>query len=67
MFYANLGSIDEKVSCYVMHKHLLVDSDTLAREFNMDASPPMLKVRSFPKYRKELAINMLFLKQNPVV
>ena len=53
MFYANLGAIDDKLSCYVMHKHLVIDFDTLAREFEMDASPPKLFVEDFPNYTKE--------------
>ena len=32
----------------------------LAKEFKMDASPPKLIVGSFPYYRKEMAIDMLF-------
>ena len=33
MFYANSGALDDEVSCYVMHKHLVIDSNTLAKEF----------------------------------
>ena len=50
MFYANLGSIDDKVSCYVMHKHIIIDSDILAKEFEIDASPPKFIVGSFLNY-----------------
>ena len=42
MFYANLGSTNDKVSCYVMHKHLIIDVRLLAKEFEMDASLPKL-------------------------
>ena len=30
MFYANLGVVDDKLSCYVMHKRLIFDFDVLA-------------------------------------
>ena len=39
MFYENLGLINDKVSCYVMHKHMIIDAELLAKEFKMDASP----------------------------
>ena len=65
MFYTNLGSINDKVSCYVIHKHLIIDVELLAKEFEMDASLPELQVRSFPNYKKELAIDMLFPYWNP--
>ena len=39
MFYANLGAADDKVSHYIMHKHLVIDAELLAKEFEMDASP----------------------------
>ena len=40
MFYANLGAADDKVSCYIMHKHLIIDAKLLAKEFKIHASPP---------------------------
>ena len=60
----NLGATNDKLSCYVMHKHLIIDFDTLAREFEMDASPPKVIVGDFPEYKKELAIDMLFPYQS---
>ena len=60
MFYANLGLVDDKVSYYVMHKHIILDSEMLVKEFEMDASPLKLTAGSFPDYRKELALEMLF-------
>ena len=47
MFYANLGAIDHKVSYYVMHKHIIIDVDTLAKEFEMDTSPVKLMLDPF--------------------
>ena len=35
MFYANLGADDDKVSCYIMHKHLAIDVELLEKEFEM--------------------------------
>ena len=40
MFYANLGVVDDKVSCYVMPKHLIIDFEMLANKFEMDTSLP---------------------------
>ena len=60
MFNANLATINDKLSCYMMHKHLIINLDVLAKEFEMDISSPKLIVGSFPSYRKELAIDMLF-------
>ena len=65
MFYTNLGAVDDKVSCYVMYKHLIIDSDVLAKVFKMDASPPKLTLGSFPSNIKELAIDMLFPYHTP--
>ena len=65
MFYANLGSTNDKVSCYVMHKHIIIDSKTLVKEFEMDASSPKLIVRSFPDCVKELAINIHYPYRTP--
>ena len=47
MFYENLGVTDDKLSCYVMHKHLIIYFDVLAWEFKMDASPPKVFARDF--------------------
>ena len=44
----------------MMHKHLIIDFDILAKEFEIDASLPKAKARSFLEYRKELVIEMLF-------
>ena len=66
MFYANLGSTDNKVSCYVMHKHIIIDFNILAIEFEMDVSPFKLIVGSFPDYKKEIAINMFFFLIKPL-
>ena len=60
MFYANLGAVNDKLSYYVIYKHLVIDSNVLAKEFEMDASPPKLTTTDFPKYRKEFTIDMLF-------
>ena len=48
MFYANLSSVDDKVSCYVMHKHIIIDFEMLAKGFKMEASPLKLTVGSSP-------------------
>ena len=64
MFYANLRSVDDKVSYYMMHKHIVIDSEILAKQFKTDASP-RLTIGSFPDYKKELAIEMLFPYQTP--
>ena len=64
MFYANLRATGDKLSCYVMHKHLVIDSNTLAWEFKMAASPPKLSAGDFPEYMKEWAIGILFPYQS---
>ena len=60
MFYANLRLTDDKVSYYVMHKHMIIDVKLLAKEFETNASPPKFKARSFPYYKKEFSIDTLF-------
>ena len=42
MFYANLGFVGDKVSCYVMCKHMIIDVESLVKEFEIDISPPKL-------------------------
>ena len=58
--YANLGPTNDKVIYYAMHKHLIIDIELLAKEFEMDASLLKLIIGLFPNYRKEMAIDMLF-------
>ena len=65
MFYANLGLANDKVSCYAMHKHLIINAELLAKELEMDASPSEVQAGSFLDYRKELAIDMFFPYQTP--
>ena len=65
MFYVNLGFVDDKVSCYVMHKHVIIDVKLLAKEFEMDVPLLKLQAQSFLNYKKELAIDMLFPYQTP--
>ena len=65
MFHATLGSTNDKVSCYIMHKHLIIDVELLAKEFEMDLSTPKLTIGSFPNYRKEMSIDMLFAYRIP--
>ena len=60
MFYASLGSTNDKVCCYVLHKDIIIDSDMLTNEFEMNASPPKLIAGSFFDYKKEMVIDMLF-------
>ena len=60
MFYANLRSTNDKVSCYVIHKHIIIDFEMLTKEYKMYASPPKLTIGSILNYKKELAFDMLF-------
>ena len=46
-----------------MHKHLTIDVNLLANEFEMDTSPPKLTTRTFLNYKKEMGIDMLFSYQ----
>ena len=48
-----------------MHKRLVIDFETLAKEFEMDASPLTIQAGSFPSYKKGLAIDMPFPYQTP--
>ena len=50
MFYANLGTANDKVNYFVMHKHINIDTNILVKEFEIDASPPKLTTESFPNY-----------------
>ena len=36
MLNANMATIDDELSCYVMHKHMIIDFDIFAKEFDMD-------------------------------
>ena len=60
MFNANLATIDDKFSCYVIHKHMIIDFKIFGKEFDMDPSPLKLTIASFLNYPKDLAINILF-------
>ena len=60
MFYANLGLANDKVSCYIMYKHLITDVESLTKEFEMEASFLKLIATSFPNYKKEMTIDMFF-------
>ena len=53
MFYANLGLVDDKVNCYNIHKHLIINAELLAKECKIDASPLKLQAESFLDYKKE--------------
>ena len=60
IFSANLVVVDDKLSYYVMHKYLVIDSKVFGKEFDMDLTPLKLTVRFFPNYSKDLGINLLF-------
>ena len=60
MYSENLRATDNKLSCYVMHKHIVKDSKFFVNEFIMDPTSPMLTMGSFLIYRKKLAIDLLF-------
>ena len=65
MFYANLTIVDDKLSCYVMHKYIVIDFECFANEFRMDTSLSKLSVGSFVYYSQEQAISMLFPYSTP--
>ena len=60
MFNANLATTNDKLLCYVMHKHLVIDFKVFAKKFNMDPNPLKLTATSFLDYNKNLTINLLF-------
>ena len=60
MFYVNLVATNDKLSCYVMHKYIMIDVKPITIEFNMDVSLTKLYTRSFTNYNKEKAIASLF-------
>ena len=60
IFSANLTTINDKLSYYVMHKHMVIDSKVIVTKFEMDYGPPKLIIGSFPIYYNELAIRLLF-------
>ena len=42
MFNVNLKAIVDKLSCYVIHKDIFINSNVFTKEFDMNPSPPML-------------------------
>ena len=60
MFKANFVITNDKLSYYIMHKHLIIDSEVFAKEFDMDANLPKLIASSFLDYNKDLTISILF-------
>ena len=65
MFNANLVIINDKLSCYVMHKQLVINFEVFAKEFNICPTSPKLTIRSFPNHTKDLAIILLFPYSTP--
>ena len=63
MFSANLVAINDKLSYYVMHIHIAIDSNIFTKEFDVDSILLKLITRSFPNYKKELAIELMFPHQ----
>ena len=65
MLYTNLGFANDKTSCCVMHKHIIINCETFANEFDIDPSLQNLSARFFPNYSRNQAIYMLFPYSNP--
>ena len=63
MFYANLGVMAGKVSCYVMNKKLVLDLQTLADLFELDASAPCKLAKDFEDFSRAEALKLLFPNQ----
>ena len=42
MFYENLGLVYDKVRCFIMHRHMIINVELLVKEFEMDEFPPKL-------------------------
>ena len=47
MFYANLGVIFGKLSCYVMNKKIVLNMQILAELFEMDVATPYKLAKDF--------------------
>ena len=60
MFYANLGAMPRKVSCYVMNYRVILDVVALVSLFAMDGSPLCLLNKDHPHFNREEALNLLF-------
>ena len=60
MFGANFVANNDKLSSYVMHKHLIIYFKIFAKEFDIDHNPLKLIGRSLYTYTKDLTINLLF-------
>ena len=60
MFYTNLGSTNDKVNFYVVHKHMIIDYEMLAKEFEIDALPPKLMLDAFLIIRRSWPLTCFF-------
>ena len=60
MFSVNLVVTNDKLSCHVMQKHMIINLDIFPKEFEMDPSLSKLTVGSFPSFKKEFSIDLLF-------
>ena len=60
MLYTNLGFANDKISCYVMHKHIIINCETFANEFDINPFPPKLIVGPFPEFNKNEPLKILF-------
>ena len=61
MFYGKLTIANDRLSCYLMQKHLVIDFESFVAKFDINTSLPKSIVRSFSERKKHLTINMLFL------
>ena len=60
MFSENLATTENKLSCNVMHKLMIINSEIFPKEFDIDPRPLKLITRSFPAYTKDSTIDFLF-------
>ena len=65
MFSVNLAIVDDRLSCYIMQKHIVINSEIFTKEFDVDLSLPKLTVGSFLTCTKDLSIDILFPYQSP--
>ena len=66
MFYANLGVLVDKLSCYVMNKQIVLDVQKMVELFEMNGIPPWTLAKDYPKYNREEVVRLLF-PDRPVI
>ena len=65
MLYTNLIASNDTLSCFVMYRHVVLNSNVLVAKLDMDVSLTKLVTRSFPTYSKDKANIIIFPYSTP--